>query len=274
MIILEEKMSLPPPPPYVLPAPVSPPPPFRQSEKSAPTLTNIPPYILLRIVYELFSRQASIEKQRQTLYWLNINLRRVSRGLYIACMHVLRSTYLPAYTSLVRPPYTSDPFPHHNNAASTPSALSPYPSDSPVLSLQRETRVLDLFIALKVREDVWLDDSELHLERDESFRDLFDLMQPRSRMEDLVRHYGVREGTIVVGEPPIAISTSKGRQIVPIPFGVVSVSFSSRRVGLVISTRERKRTIVEAERTKDERLEVAAKHLVAQLRMWLCSGSH
>lgn len=36
----------------------------------------------------------------------------------IACMHVLRSTYLPSYSSLIRCPYTSDPFP----VAQTPSS--------------------------------------------------------------------------------------------------------------------------------------------------------
>lgn len=62
--------------------------------------------------------------------------------------------------------------------------------------MQRETRVLDLYIALKVREDVWADESELHLEREESFKDLFDLMQPRARLEDLVRAYGRRDGVV------------------------------------------------------------------------------
>lgn len=37
--------------------------------------------------------------------------------------------------------------------------------------------MLDLYIALKVREDVWMDETELHLERDDCFKDLFDLMQ-------------------------------------------------------------------------------------------------
>ena len=75
-------------------------------------------------------------------------------------MHVLRSTYLPAYLSMVRPPYTSDPFP-----LSSPSQSSITPQlASPVNSLQRETQVLDLFLAAKVRDDVWADESELHLE--------------------------------------------------------------------------------------------------------------
>jgi hypothetical protein len=40
--------------------------------------------------------------------------------------------------------------------------------------------VLDLFISLKAREDVWLDETDLHLEREESFNDLFSLMQVRA----------------------------------------------------------------------------------------------
>jgi hypothetical protein len=49
--------------------------------------------------------------------------------------------------------------------------------------------VLDLFMALKVHDDVWVDESELHLLQPEAFRDLFDLMQPRARLEDLLCAY-------------------------------------------------------------------------------------
>ena len=84
-------------------------------------------------------------------------------------MHVLRSTYLPAYTSMIRPPYSSDPFPLTSPSTSSQSA-PPYTSRrrpylmSPVNAVQRETAVLDLFLAAKVHEDVWADDTELHLE--------------------------------------------------------------------------------------------------------------
>lgn len=179
-------------------------------------------------------------------------------------MHVLRSTYLPAYTALVRPPYSSDPFPLQTTASQVP------PTDalvSPIKSVQRETKVLDLFIAGKVREDVWMDESELHLEREESVRDLFDLMQPRSRMEDLVRIYGVRESLIYAGaNRPAGL---RGRRM--LAFKDLSVSFSSKRVGLVLTTPDRKKTIVEVERRKEEKLEVAAKALVRELRTWVQS---
>lgn len=131
-----------------------------------------------------------------------------------------------------------------------------------------------MFIALKVREDVWSDDTELHLEREESFRDLFDFGQPRARLEDLVRGGGVRKGVIWVGSPGTGGNAEQGggggKQI---EWSRLSVAFSSRKVGLVLSPSAgaggRKRTVVEVERTREERLEVAARRLVRGLREWL-----
>ncbi|OBZ74541.1 hypothetical protein A0H81_05199 [Grifola frondosa] len=267
MVIIDEKMILPPPPPYVADGPVSPPPFPCQFPRDAPTLVTLPSHLLLRIVYETFP-QGRVEKQRKLLYWLTMSLRLVSRALYVACMHVLRSTYLPAYTSLIRAPYTSDPFP-----LSTPSPLQPDASISQIQSVQRETNVLDLFLVLKVREDVWADDSSLHLEREESFKDLFDLMQPRSRVEDLIRIYGVREGVVAL-RPPIPLkSKNTSGTLQPLAFSALSIAFSPRVVGLVLTTRERKRTIVEVARTREETLETSAKKLVKELRRWLRGSS-
>ena len=86
-------------------------------------------------------------------------------------MHVLRSTYLPMYAQGLKPYYSSDPFP-----LSVPSPLSA--SSMALQSVQRETVVLDLFLALKIKEDVRADESELHLDLD-SFKDIFDMMQVR-----------------------------------------------------------------------------------------------
>ncbi|KAI0632710.1 hypothetical protein C8Q77DRAFT_1218210 [Trametes polyzona] len=284
----------PPPPPYVLPDPVSPPP-FPSQSRPPPTLVTLPPHLLLRMVYETFP-PGQVQKQRKVLYWLTMSLRLVNRALYVACMHVLRSTYLPAYASLIRPPYTSDPFPlslPDSPFASYASSSSPLSSPLlPLQSMQRETRVLDLYIALKVREDVWADDTELHLEREESFKDLFDLMQPRARLEDLVRAYGRREGVVSVmsssGTTPIVSSpcpslkkgeSSNGRSKVTIrttnqalPFHALSVSFSPRSVGIVLTTRERKRTIVQVPRTREETLEDSARKLVRELRGWIAAN--
>jgi hypothetical protein len=173
-------------------------------------------------------------------------------------MHVLRSCYMPAYTSLVRPPYSSDPFPFASSE-SAPASAEASASARVVPSLQRETGVLDLFIALKVREDVWADESELHLERDESFRDLFDLMQPRARLEDLVRLAGARAGVVGMG--------GAGKNVVE--FAQVGVTFSPRRVGLVVTAHGRRRTVVETERARDEELELAARRLVKSLEGWV-----
>lgn len=213
-------------------------------------------------------------------------------------MHVLRSTYLPAYMSLVRQPYTSDPFPL--TAPTSSSTISSSQLTAPLNSMQRETAVLDLYLSVKVREDVWADDSELHLEREESFKDLFDLMQPRARTEDLVRAYGEKAGVIAVesagvgsgcaspanasfpmaiGVRPPASSSGICRTIPkaqhsnspkPIPFSSLSVSFSTRAVGLVLTSRSGRRTIVEVPRSRrDESLETAAKRLVRELSVWV-----
>jgi len=185
-----------------------------------------------------------------------MSLRLVSKGFYIASMHILRSVYLPSYTQLVKPPYSSDPFP----------GVAPSEQTSPVLTAcNRETRVLDLYIAVKVREDVWIDDSDLHLERDESFKDLFDLMQPRSRTEDLVAQYGVEKGLITI------FGGSK-KSPVPIPFSNLAVSFSPRSLGLVLSSKTQKRTLVQCHRERGERLEIGAKRLIKELERWSWEG--
>ena len=105
--------------------------------------------------------------------------------------------------------------------------------------------MLDLFIVLKVHDDLWADESELHLGQPEAFRDLFDLMQPRARLEDLLCAYLA---------PTRLDLTAYG------------ITFAPRRVGVVGPSR---RTIVDVERTKDERLEVAAKRLARELKEYL-----
>jgi len=183
-------------------------------------------------------------------------------------MHVLRSTYLPAYSSLIRRPYSSDPFPH-----ALPQTYEPTTSPLALQHVHRETKVLDLFIALKVRQDVYMDDTEFHLESTESFRDLFDFSQPKSRLEDLVRHYGLREGVInISGQLETQRKTVASRPV-PVPYSALSVNFSIRKVGLVLTTRNGKRTILEENRAREERLESTAKLLVLGLRDMLYQGS-
>lgn len=218
-------------------------------------------------------------------------------------MHVLRSTYLPAYTSMIHPPYTSDPFPFTSPSPSIYSLSSSASQlTSPVNSVQRETAVLDQFISIKVREDVWVDDSELHLEREELFKDLFDLMQPRARLEDLVRAYALDAGVVSVSSsanavvatycgapsssssspnitlsrvPPYSSTSSPASRKTAkpitrkVPFSSLSCSFSPRSAGIIYSSKNGKRTIVEVARSREEKLEVAAKRLVRELVTWV-----
>ncbi|KAI9507882.1 hypothetical protein F5148DRAFT_1201135 [Russula earlei] len=254
MVVIDEKTMLPPPPAYSLPRtnpniptplPVPEslhPPPFSAPYRTLATLSDLPSHLLLHVVHRTFPQAPDksynkVERQRKTLRWLTASLRLVNRTFYIACMHVLRSTFLPSYTSLIRPPYTSDPFPLQTPPGSVGTALN----------RSRETVVLDLFIALKVHDDVFADESELHLGQPEAFRDLFDLMQPRARLDDLLRAYLA----------PTRVNLS-----------AYSVTFAPRRVGVIGPSR---RTIVDVERAKDERLEVAAKRLARKLQEYLAA---
>ncbi len=216
-MIIDSKVPMYPPPPPYASSPTRP-----SASQPALRLETVPSHVLLHIVYSTFPQTDSvdhgkIERQRKTLLWLVNSLRLVNRSLYIgaytpqhscsfplnhsaACMHVLRSTYLPAYQSLIRPPYTSDPFPTTTADSRSPTytAVAVVPKSHPIQSLQRETAILDRFITLKVRQDVFLDESELHLDREDLFKDLFDHAQPKARLEDLVRKYGLREGVIAL----------------------------------------------------------------------------
>ncbi|KAF8955809.1 hypothetical protein BDZ97DRAFT_1739587 [Flammula alnicola] len=241
--------------------------PLISNPNSKPTLTYLSPHILLQIIHTVlhgkpqlptynphdrydaaYYEETKPERQRKILFWLSTSLRLVSRQLYIASMHELRSTYLPAYQAMIRPGYSSDPFP-------------------------MGTPVLDRFILLKVRQDVFADESELHMDREDAFRDLFDVAQPRGRLEDLVRIYGVREGVVsnstTSSKNPSFHQQQTQQQrtpkFTPLPFPSLSISFSPRRIGLVLN---RGRTIAEVLRVpgKKEPLEVLAWGLVRELK--------
>ena len=153
------------------------------------------------------------------------------------CIHVLYSTYLLSYT-FIRQPYISDPFP----LTQTPS------NDAYVLfNRSRETIVLDLFIALKVHDDVWADEYELNRSQPEAFHDLFDFMQPRARLEYLLCAY---------------LAPSR------LDLTAYSITFAPRRVGVVDPSC---RTVVDVERSKDEKFEVAAKSLARKLEQYLAT---
>ncbi|GJJ14042.1 hypothetical protein Clacol_008299 [Clathrus columnatus] len=239
MILAEDKRVSPPPySPTAIPC---------QPERAGNGIrfSELPPNVLLRIVEATFPSYRTVdglEPQRP-------------------CMHTLRSSYLETYLSLVKSPYTSDPFPIGSTEVS-------YEADShvppPIHSLQRETEVFDLFIALKTREDVWLDETYLHLEREDSFNDLFSVIQPRKRIEDLVRYYGLRYGYITLSDSPTCQKHS-------VHFSQITVSFAPRKVSLSLilpaSARRSKQriNIADCTRARDEPLEIAAKKLTKAL---------
>jgi len=253
MILIDDKLA--PPPPYTP----------RRRTGNGPKFSDLPQSIVLQIVEATFPtyQVRDSEDQRRILYWLTTGLRLVNRSLYIASMHTLRSTYFETYISLVQPPYTSDPFPFNSTESCDASALTL----PPIKSLQRETEVFDLFIALKAREDVWIDETVLHLEREESFKDLFFMLQPRRRLEDLLREYGVRYGCITLSK-----SSPNQRAI---PFSRLNISYLPRKIGVVLitpATRHapmKRTTILECARMRDEKLEVAAKRLAKALHTWV-----
>lgn len=381
-MIIDDKVNMSsPPPPYVSSQLVSQYSTRGIGTSGILTLSTLPPHILIEIIYDTFPAECHVarssaktlthptctsgivsgrsnyeydarihddtkaEKQRKVLYWLSTSLRFVSRQLYIACMHVLRSTYLPFYQSFIRPPYSSDPFPLALPAspsgetsnppayATTLPSLDSHTTNSSLTSLQRETVILDQFIVLKATQDVFADDTELHIGREDSFRDLFDVAQPRARLEDLVRMYGIHDGVVSVpgmtrrnrvydsyfGETdknaclqastssplPSSPSTSSPQllqvqkqsktssrslfsffkrssssqecpapkqPIQPLPFSLLKVSFSPRKVGLIYN---RTRTITEVQRAstlserKAETLEALARDLIKGLREYL-----
>lgn len=102
------------------------------------------------------------------------------------------------------------------------------------------------------------------------------MMQPRARLEDIVRLYGRRERVISVPpnlDPSPPVPGNKGKLAEPvsaaIPFSALSVSFSSRRVGLILASSGTRRTIVEVQRERTDALETSARRLVRGLKAWL-----
>lgn len=294
MVVINDK--LPPPPPYHTgarhphphphPQAQLAPPPFR-TRRACRSLVQLPQHVLLQIVYATCPDDIPPDRLRRRLYWVAMYLRLTSRALYTgessaqretkidglmaASMHLLRSTYLPLYIQLIKPPYSSDPFPL--TAPSSSSSLS-------LQSAQRETAILDKFLVLKICDDVRADETQLHLGSDDAFTDVFELMQPRSRVEDLVRVFGTQVGVVCVQEDGAGSVSARRARATKLPFETLSVNFSPRKVSdranywhaniaqvSLVQTdhTRRKRTLVEIQRTKSERLEVSAKRLIRAL---------
>ncbi|KAG8908828.1 hypothetical protein FRB99_003066 [Tulasnella sp. 403] len=224
-----------------------------------PSFQSLPNHLLLKIVQLTIPKRTprTSHDHVESLCWLTQSLRLVSRATYIVCMNFLRSHFLQDYMLNVKPPYTCDPFPLEPPEANLPPQ---YQQPQSVRTLQRETPVLDQFIVLKCYEDRRSHESELYLDLD-SFKDIFELMQPKARTEDLIRRYGMRAGVVSLSAPPLSPSTPTSRLPTPLPFSEINVSFSPRRVGVVIL----RRTVVAVPRERDESLENIAKRLIMEL---------
>ncbi|KAG9013675.1 hypothetical protein FRB94_001237 [Tulasnella sp. JGI-2019a] len=259
------------PPPYSRQLP---PPPERfylslKNVTSTPAQTKswqtLPKHILLNIIDATIPSysQHSPAPHLEAIYWLNRSLRLVSRSTYAATMHHLRSSFISSYLVSVKSPYTSDPFPLIPPESILPPDLQAYQSTM-IQSLQRETAVLDTFIAVKCMEDLRNYESpELHLALD-LFKDIFDLLQPKARTEDLIRQYGMQAGLITIVAPPLSPGPSSRVPLplpLPLPFASISINFSPRKVGLVVL----RRTIAEVKRERDESLESVAQGLIKEL---------
>ena len=105
---------------------------------------------------------------------LMVAVRPTCTKLRSASTHLIRSTLLPQYDALIRPPFTSDP-----------------------LGGLQEVRVLDLFALATIRVSQLSLESPLHLISEdiltkatlrdaEWVTDIFELYQPKARLEDLL----------------------------------------------------------------------------------------
>jgi hypothetical protein len=112
---------------------------------------------------------------------------------HTVCMSILRSHYLSTYFSLVRPPFTSDPFPSSGTYSSSAAPVrqpwndEKHPNSSPsnespvgdVFKLRgRETEVFDRFIARRIGDDLRKMESDLCQGGDEDY-DIFTRLQVR-----------------------------------------------------------------------------------------------
>lgn len=221
---------------------------------AAPSLLTLPDHLLLAILSHL------------SLPHLVFTVRPTCTRLSLFASHLLRRQLFPIYSSKLRPGYSTD-------AASLSSTSTP----------NRETRVLDQFIAACAYEARQAEESSLLLLPSASTsaeRDLFEFLQPRARVEDLLLKYakqdkivyggGVWEqkggGTIQEDDVTVQLGTRTANVLLPFK----SVGGESRGISTV------PRSVMEVSREGvAERLEQTAEKLVAGLatvRVWREEG--
>lgn len=148
---------------------------------------------------------------------------------FTAAMVLLRDHYIAAYLAQVKRPFTSDPWRSssgRNNIAGLARAAG---------FRKRETKVLDLFVAAEVRRDIERFESDL-LEQP-GMDGLFDLHQPRARLEDMFVQLGLQR-QLLHKNHAIATSAEADNAAAPSPVTVrdrifaddLTLLFSLKRV--------------------------------------------
>nr|KIR47611.1 hypothetical protein I312_03379 [Cryptococcus bacillisporus CA1280] len=224
----------------------APPPPYtplvlsgRTSTK--PSLANLPLHVVHRILILTLDQKATPskfwsdpeEERVRRLWGMFRGLRGVNRVFWLGKFEVGlgRAHYLPFYLALVKPLYSSDPFPFESSSLSSPS-LSIDPSDlGNIYAMRgRETAVLDKFVATRVGEELRRVESELS-EGSEAERDIFGRLQPCARSEDLLSTLPqtlITPITLLPSPPPPA-------RALPLPQSLLSINLTPAWAQLYIN---------------------------------------
>ncbi|CAO1634679.1 unnamed protein product [Parajaminaea phylloscopi] len=131
----------------------------------------------------------STESQAESRSALHRDVRFVERSAYRAVMSLLRPHYLAAYQRMVKHPFTT--------SITTDTVSSPKQQQSAPASphgTTRELKVLDLYIAAEVKREADLFGSDLL--QQPGLDGLFELHQPRARLEDLLVERGLQAGQL------------------------------------------------------------------------------
>jgi hypothetical protein len=241
------------------------PPPYRPSASQpsfSPTLLTLPDHLLLTILSHL------------SLPTLSLLLRPTSRKLYLFATHLLRRSLYPRWARCLKHGFSTNPL-------GPSSSLSPSLSlsTSSILPRRRETAILDLYISSLVLVSLRSSESGLHLLVDHEevetaswMWDLFELLQPRARVEDLLIQYGGEDGFVrrefggggggdekkdedrMIWEEDVSVQLSSRKAKVLLPFA--SESSRGRSIAKIVG---------EVDRVEGEALEMVAAKLVEVL---------
>ncbi|PWN24272.1 hypothetical protein BCV69DRAFT_280162 [Microstroma glucosiphilum] len=271
---------------------------------------RLPLEVLLR-VFSLINQASQDEQTRaEGRVWMMAEGRRVCKAWYIACMSLLRSHYVSAYRGKVLPPYSTHTW---SQALSPPvpttqtvpaySLRAPPQRQHPILSsiqsdaaATRETKVLDLYIASTTRRELDAQESSLFssevsddaddMAATSDDRALFELWQPRSRLEDLLILAGLERGVFLrrgmsrprIEEKGQSNSTGQNGDLVIVAEDI-SVHFALKEVRILLPFQAGgggratslglvplvRRPVLQMPRERSSTLEVSAQQIIQQL---------